>query len=154
MQYLGAGYDQLVFPKHELKPLIHQKLAGLCSEGSDFLQKMLAWGISERLSPSQALSHPYLASSRARGKDERMQMIVSHLLALSSVSSPSNVPATAQSHTQSPAIEGQVRAVDSNDSIRQESCNSDTSLGLHKLRVVNLLLNESSFLFTGMLMLN
>lgn len=141
LEYLGSGYDQLVFPKNELKPLVIDKFSRVCKEGLDFIRSMLAWGLSERISLSQALSHPYLADARARGKEERMKMIVQHLLALSSINSPtvneSGASGTPDTSKHPPTV-SKVRVANSNDSLHAESCASDTSLGLHKLQVVNL----------------
>ncbi len=140
LDYLGAGYDQLVFPKNELRPLIHDKLPDLCAEGTDFVQKLLAWGLTERISPSEALAHPYLAVARARGKEERMKMIVQHLLALSTISSPpagnavSRHPTHPSSRTQASGMGDNTCVSGANESIRADSCVSDMSL--HKLRVV------------------
>ncbi len=110
------------------------KLSEVCSEGLQFIQSLLAWSISERLSPSQALAHPYLAEARGRGKENRMQMIVQHLLALSSINSPT----TGQSVSTPDALKqnSNVKTADSKASARAESCASDMSLGLHKLQVV------------------
>mmetsp|Transcript_87126 Transcript_87126/g.232257 ORF Transcript_87126/g.232257 Transcript_87126/m.232257 type:complete len:312 (+) Transcript_87126:70-1005(+) len=132
--YLGRGYDQLIFPPSDIKPLLLEKMDSLSPQALELLSKFLQWGIDDRIKPAEALCHPFLSKAKLSSKEDRMQLIVRYLLDLSTSSDCCpNDSVSACAEQLSGTISNDVDIASARPG---QSVMSDQSLGLQKLEPV------------------